>query len=80
MNIETNDCRPNDLTRPRAAPGWMIHCADHGRKNGSLGGKMALNFDICTTLGAIILQTFSNIIAPRHLRTRAAQIPPLVCM
>ena len=78
MNIETDDCWPNDLTGPRAAPGQMTHSADHGRKNGSLGGKMALHFDICTTRGAIILPTFTNIIAPRHLRARAAQIPSCV--
>ena len=41
MNIETDDCMSNDLTGPSAAPGWMIHIADHGRQNGPLGGKMA---------------------------------------
>ena len=78
MNTETDDCRPNDLTGPRAAPGYMTRSADHGRKNGSLGGKMALHFDMCTTRGAIILPTFTNIIARSHLRARAAQIPPHV--
>lgn len=63
MNIETDDCRSNDLTGPRTAPGYMTHSAEHWRKNGSLGGKMALHFDICTTRGATILPTFTNITA-----------------